>query len=343
MAMSGVAMGLSILLAALLGFAAHRTSVCTVKAVVELMSTGRPFMLASFWRAALWVMVIDLVFYWAGGAQPILGPTVRLSFWPFVGGTVFGIGAAMNKGCAFSTLNRLGSGDLVMLVTLVAFFLGAAGLIAYPIEAFSGPVEQLPGLLMRRQDVAALVSLALLGWAIRQAWRLWQGRPHDQALNQLFLSERYRLSTGAALIGLSAGTLFALHGAWFYTSTVKSLAAMVFEPTAGPSFDRLLLFLSVLFGVGISVWQRHAFRLQVPGPIAVVRHFAGGMMMGAGATMIPGGNDVLVLHTIPLLLPHAILAYLGVLFGIFLIVAAMKILRQEIKRLDCSGDVCWED
>ena len=55
------------------------------------------------------------------------------------------------------------------------------------------------------------------------------------------------------------------------------------------------------------------------------------------------GNDVLVLQTIPLLLPHAILAYLGVLFGIYLVIMAMKLLHQEIKRLDCSGDVCWED
>lgn len=341
--MSYAAISLSILLAAILGFAAHRSSVCTVKAVMELVSTRRAFMLASFWRAALWVMVINFVFYWADGAQPISGPAVQFSFWPFIGGTVFGIGAAMNKGCAFSTLNRLGSGDLGMLVTLAAFFLGAAALIVYPIEVFSGPVKQLPGLLMRRQDVAMLVSLALLGWAIRQAWHLWQERPRDQGLAQLLLSERYRLSTGAAVMGLSAGTLFALQGAWPYTSTVQSLAAMVFEPTAGPSYDRLLLFLAILFGVGISVWHRHTFRLQVPGPVAVMRHFAGGMMMGAGATMIPGGNDVLVLQTIPLLLPHAILAYLGVLFGIFLIIAAMKFLRQEIKRLDCSGDVCWED
>ena len=343
MAMSVAAMVLSILLAALMGFAAHRSGVCTVKAVMELVTTGRAFLLASFWRAALWVMVVDLVVYWAGGAQPIFGPAVRLSYWPFIGGVAFGMGAAMNKGCAFSTLNRLGGGDLGMLVTLIAFFLGSAAMIAYPIEAISGPVEQLPGLLMHRQDVVALLTLILVGWVIRRTWYLWKERPHEQGPRQMLLSERYRLSTGAALIGLSAGILFALQGAWLYTSTVRSLATMAFDPTAGPSLDHLLLFAAVLFGIVVSVWQRRAFRLQAPGPVAAMRHFGGGMMMGVGATMIPGGNDVLVLQTIPLLLPHAILAYLGVLLGIFLILVAMKFMRQEIKRLDCSGDICWED
>ena len=341
--MNAAAIGLSFLLAALLGFAAHRSSVCTVKAVMEMVSTGRAFMLASFWRAALWVMAIDLVVYWASGARPVSAPAVHLSVWPFIGGTIFGIGAAMNKGCAFSTLNKLGGGDLGMAVTLVAFFLGAAMLIAYPMFPFSESVEHLPSLLMRRQDVAALLTVALSVWAVRQAWRLWRGRPRGQGLGQSLLSERYRLSTGAALIGLSAGTLFAVQGAWLYTSTIQSLATMIFAPAAGPSFDRLLLFVAVLFGVGLSVWQRRAFRLQVPGPVAAGRHFAGGTMMGAGAAMIPGGNDVLVLQTIPLLLPHAMLAFLGVLFGIYLILAAMKLVGQEIKRLDCSGDVCWDD
>ena len=341
--MNAAAIGLSFLLAALLGFAAHRSSVCTVKAVMELMTTGRVFMLASFWRAALWVMAVDLVVYWASGAQPISAPAVPLSVWPFVGGVVFGVGAAMNKGCAFSTLNKLGSGNLGMVATLVGFFLGAAMLIVFPMVPLTDLAEPLPALLMRRQDVAALLTVVLAVWAIRQAWRLWAGRPGGQGPRRLLLSERYRLSTGAALIGLSAGTLFAVQGAWLYTSTIQSVAATIFAPDAGPSFDRLLLFLAVLVGVGLSVWQRRAFRLQFPGPVTASRHFAGGMMMGAGAAMIPGGNDVLVLQTIPLLLPHAILAYLGVLLGIYLVIAAMKVLRQEIKRLDCSGDVCWDD
>jgi uncharacterized membrane protein YedE/YeeE len=314
--MSVAAIGLSFALAALLGFAAHRSSVCTVKAVVEMMTTGRAHMLASFWQ-----------------------PAVPLSVWPFVGGTIFGIGAAMNQGCAFSTLNKLGGGNLGMAVTLAGFGFGAAMFIAFPVVVLTGPVEQLPSLLMRRQDVAALLTFVLSFWAVRQAWRLWRGRPDGQGARRLMLSERYRLSTGAALIGLSAGILFAVQGAWLYTTTIQSLAATIFSPAAGPSFDRLLLFLAILVGVGLSVWQRRAFRLQVPGAATAARHFMGGMLMGAGAAMIPGGNDVLVLQTIPLLLPHAILAYLGVLFGIYLIMAARhsRLSRRAVRDLPDHG------
>jgi hypothetical protein len=48
----------SFALAALLGFAAHRASICTVKAVEEVLTTRRAFMLLSFAKTVLWVMAV---------------------------------------------------------------------------------------------------------------------------------------------------------------------------------------------------------------------------------------------------------------------------------------------
>ena len=45
-------------LAALLGFAAHRASVCTVRAVAEITSARTAYMLASIGKSALWVMAV---------------------------------------------------------------------------------------------------------------------------------------------------------------------------------------------------------------------------------------------------------------------------------------------
>ena len=42
---------LSLVAAAVLGFAAHRASLCSVKAVAEILSTGHAYMLASFLKA----------------------------------------------------------------------------------------------------------------------------------------------------------------------------------------------------------------------------------------------------------------------------------------------------
>ena len=60
--------------------------------------------------------------------------------------------------------------------------------------------------------------------------------------------------------------------------------------------------------------------------------------MGAGAGMIPGGNDVLLL--IPLLLPHAIPAYLGVVAGIAVTLATMRASGRAPEAIDCHGDIC---
>lgn len=49
---------LSLALAALLGFAIHRGSVCMVKGAAEVLSTGRAYMLLSFAKAALWVLIV---------------------------------------------------------------------------------------------------------------------------------------------------------------------------------------------------------------------------------------------------------------------------------------------
>ena len=62
--------------------------------------------------------------------------------------------------------------------------------------------------------------------------------------------------------------------------------------------------------------------------------------MDAGAGMIPGGNDVLLLNAIPLLSPHAIPAYLGVVVGIAATLALMHASGRAPAAVDCQGDIC---
>ncbi|MDX1401334.1 MAG: hypothetical protein R3245_05385, partial [Kiloniellales bacterium] len=62
-------------MALMLGFAAHRASICTVKAVVEVMSSRRGFMLASLFKTVLWAMAVILVaaLVWDGELQLVQG------------------------------------------------------------------------------------------------------------------------------------------------------------------------------------------------------------------------------------------------------------------------------
>ncbi|MHC5066157.1 MAG: YeeE/YedE thiosulfate transporter family protein, partial [Planctomycetota bacterium] len=117
-------LAVSLALAALLGFAAHRASICTVKAVAEVLSKRRANMLLSFLKTLLWV---ELVALWIGWLRPGQMPGLH---WPLsqsalIGGAIFGIGASFNQGCSFSTISRLAEGQLRMLATIIGLALGA--------------------------------------------------------------------------------------------------------------------------------------------------------------------------------------------------------------------------
>ena len=49
---------LSVTLAFVLGYTAHRTGICTVAAVAELMSTRHARMFLSFLKTIVWVLVV---------------------------------------------------------------------------------------------------------------------------------------------------------------------------------------------------------------------------------------------------------------------------------------------
>lgn len=86
--------------------------------MLEIMTTGRAHMLATFVRAAAWAAAIAgtlaLVILGVGAGVLEVMPH-RLA--P-LGGFAFGVGAAINGGCSLSTLQRLADGDLTMLAAL---------------------------------------------------------------------------------------------------------------------------------------------------------------------------------------------------------------------------------
>ena len=89
-----------------------------------------------------------------------------------------------------------------------------------------------------------------------------------------------------------------------------------------------------------SSWQRGSFRLDWRPSLSWVQNLVGGLLMGLGAAMVPGGNDVLVLHSIPGLSPHALPAYVAMIAGIAGVMGIMRVVQGEYMKVDCSGDIC---
>ena len=333
-------------LAGLVGFFADRTGICTVKAVEEMLTTRRAYMLLSFAKTILWVTGVTVWFAWWLGAGLPAPPGFGIAWSGILGGVLFGIGAVFNGGCAFATLTRLGNGDLGMIVTLSGF---TAGVVIYEFSSVHvdgiGYVRAAPWVDLNL-GLATALGLALTLWMIWEIVRLWRTAPNARWSTRL-LASRYRLSTAAAIIGVSNGVLYALLGTWSYTHTLRRSVGEIVTPvdvgTNQTSMAMLWwLFFALIVGVLVSAALSRRFVFAWRPQSAWHGYFWGGILMGLGAALVPGGNDVLLLNSIPGLSPHALPAYLAMLMGVGIGLFIIKWRGSQWHLIDCSGDQCKE-
>src|SRR5437879_8062425 len=170
-----LALAFTAVLAAILGFATHRASVCTVRAVAELMSSRRGFMLASIIKSILWASAVTIPFFLISMTMPPRAGAWELSVAAVLGGFVFGVGAAMNGACVYSTMARLTDGEGGMFVAVVGFAFAIVGFVAL-LDAgwLSRPAPSTPRIGLLIGWSAAIVLLAL---ALFEATRQWRKRP----------------------------------------------------------------------------------------------------------------------------------------------------------------------
>lgn len=328
-------------LAALLGFAAHRGSICTVKAVAEVLTSGRAFMLISFVKTVAWVVAIALPIFWWTTAASAIPVGWSLSYQACIGGFVFGIGAAVNGGCAFSTLSRFAEGETRMLGTFFGMTAGAAIFIHTPFDTTY--LQQAPAAFWTSAPSGGLIAImaALWAWCLWEGLRLWRTR--DAAASAIWGAGAFRLSSAALFIGLTNGVLFAFVGAWAYTGTIAVSMADLSSSDAqhSPSLAiRWGLFGAVFLGMAVSAHLRKSIRPRMASLSEWAASVTGGAAMGFGVAMAPGGNEYLILQGIPGFSPHSLPAYLALLLGIAAAMAVANILRPSATVIDCTGDYC---
>lgn len=173
------------------------------------------------------------------------------------------------------------------------------------------------------------------GWELR---RLWRSRTLGISWSQRLFNGHYRLSTAAVILGISSGILYTLHGTWTYTTVLKQEVQGLFRADINLSWLLLGLFLAMIAGMSLSSWQRGGFHLKWRGGRS--HRFCGGLLMGLGGALIPGGNDELILRAIPALSPHALPAYIARLAGVTCALGWLRFLRGKTVTITCSGDIC---
>lgn len=325
---------LSFAFAFVLGFSAHRAGICTVAAVAEIITSRTAITFLSFFKVVLWVLLVN-------GIAAVLVPGVLQSYtapafsiYTIAGGLLFGIGAGINGGCSFSTISRIAQGELHVALTLPAFILGAISARKPPLHA----TDEYSGLYAI--DFADLPTVLLIGislWALLEFYRILGSIPAT-GIGKSITSRRYRLSSAAALIGLSSGFLYLFHGRWAYSSKLLDYFA------EGPSSSftgttASYLLLALLAGAVTSAFTNGQFKVSFAGN-TWHRNVMGGYLMGLGAMLVPGGNGKLILHDLPHLSLLATIAYVAMVVGIALTLLMEKRLYGRIDIVSCAGDKC---
>lgn len=333
-----MALAIAVVLAFVLGFAAHRASVCAVRAVAEYTHSRTGFMAASIAKSMLWVILVTLPFFWlTTPSGPYLGGWA-LTATAVAGGFLFGAGAGINGACAYSTMTRLVDGEGRMAATLLGF---AIGVFAFVQLVGLGAVDRpapAQTQLATLTDWTVAIAIVLAVLAIYEATRIWQRREPGLSLRDRILARQYRLSTAALLIGLCGAAIYLLFGSAGYTSTFEVLIEGALGTRDWPATGRWLLLLAVLAGMLISTLQRRSFRLDLRPRLDWLRNLGGGTLMGLGAAMAPGGNDVLVLYAVPIFSPHALPALAAMVIGVFGGLAFMKAVFGLEMRVFCKND-----
>jgi uncharacterized protein len=304
----GLLSTLVLLLVFAAGYAVQRGSICAVAAIDAMVSERR---LERFLAFLLCAAVALAVMTGAGiaGIEMLAryGGTNALLV-PALGGALFGAGAWVNGACAFGTVARLGGGDLARVGTLAGLF-GGFALIA--ILGGGGPhldrVSPLVGMPAVPVFAGALVAIAVLVWTV-----------HRQKLTA---EKRNQWSPLAAMtvIGLVNGVLLVAAREWPYTNLLMDLARLEGMALA---WRGVMAAIFVTGAVAAAV-VAGKFRLDIANASSWAHCVAGGLLMGIGATLVPGGNDTMLLVGLPLLLPNLVVAY-GAMAAAMLVIAMWR-------------------
>lgn len=286
------------------GYASQRGRACAVSAAFEIAKRGRARRFAGYlFAAACSLVVLSIIAQFDSGV--FAGFAAQgLSGWTVVGGIVFAIGAWINGRCSLGTIARLGSGDLVRVGTLAGIFCGTfLGVFASPHSLTTGHPVYFSGLAPMVQLGGAIVAMTMLGMLVHRVV------PRD------FNPSQWPIFNAMLTIGLVNGLLVWLARDWSYTSLFRHIA----RGESGYGFGLLCFAILVAGAVTAGIVSRQlVWRIGLPREWLLA--LAGGLLMGVGVVLVPGGNDTMLLVGLPLLLPQLIAGY-AVVYATLILIA----------------------
>ncbi|MDZ4307024.1 YeeE/YedE thiosulfate transporter family protein [Allopontixanthobacter sp.] len=278
----------------LLGAALVRANSCTVASTRRLVIERRPDWMLGLLIAISWagMVLLGMAFL---SPQDLRFPADLPITMPIVGGSVLlGAGALLNRGCFLGSVSQLCRGNLNYLLTLAG--------IALALALFVDPVAD-----------SAPVSGRFAADAIDTVRLTWSGCLTALLFAVLILFSlaklRKRRTTplvALVTVGICGGVIYALNPDWSYTSV---LDRAVNGNLTASSLPLEIGAISMFAGAILSSALGSGFSLVLPSIPASATCLGGGFLMASGARLIPGGNDTMMLWSIPGLTSYGIVAY----------------------------------
>ena len=281
-----------------MGFAIQRGATCTVVAVGELVDRRGTTRLVALVEASLWVAAGLLVASRLGWLN-VVPSGFALTGWTVTGAALLGLGAFCNGACVFGAIARFGSGEWAYVATPIGFYLGCRT-VDDLFAPSPPPVLAAGSIVLRASDAVVWLILALLAARV-----IAPIVAHRASIRHLVTQRLWSAHAATTVIGITFLVTLLLAGAWSYTDALADLAR-------GMPHDLLargLLLLCLLIGALIGGWTAGRLRHTRVSAKGLARCIAGGMLMGWGSLLIPGGNDGLILVGMPLLWPYAWVAF----------------------------------
>jgi hypothetical protein len=300
----------------LIGYASQRSGVCMVRAVREVIERRRVHRLAGFTLAAGAAMLVMGLAELGGAAPFAMIAGAPADVWAVAGGVVFGLGALIAGHCAMGLLAALTSGEVWRIPALGAMF--AAALLLGP--DMSGAALTVPHRPPVHSPLSGHVAAAL---AIGSALVVLAGSYIHRRIGWRHPRGGWSPLVAMGLIGTASGMLFALDRNWVYTSRIAEIA----YGTAQATPVTIAGIAALIGGMTIAAIAAGRFRLRLGTAPGWARSAAGGLLMGAGATLVPGGNDAMLFTGAALLLPNLLAGYAAFAATLF---AALLIRRQAV-------------
>jgi toxin CptA len=289
------------LCAGVMGYAIQRGATCTVAAVDEVVTQRTSRRLLSLLEAALWVAG-GLVVAETLQVLPKMPSGYAVSGWTVVGGALLGLGAYVNGACVFGAIARFGSGEWAYLLTPLGFYLGCV--TVGPVFAAAAPRK-----LAQTSPVLAAAAWLVVPFVAFALWRVvrgWRAASHGAAArwHERVAAHVWSPHTATTVIGVTFVVMLLLVGGWAYTDVLAELA----RGMAASVGARSVLAIALLAGAALGGWTAGRFANRPIAATQLARCLAGGVLMGWGSLLLPGGNDGLILVGMPLAWPYAWLA-----------------------------------